>query len=817
MGMTGSPGIRIVEKKGAPGPIQGVSPSALALVGFTLRGLTDQPILCTSPTEFEDNFGSFTGKSLTPTEAFAFFQNGGNRLYVVRVTAIDAVKGSCALTNAVAAEDTGVTAVAGQSIYTIQLAKFPVKPTSLTLTCDDVVFTDAAGVLTGVGGAGGTGSINYDTGEINVSFVTPGDFDEGNAMAAYTYETFEFEMLWPGVEGDNFRVYVEGSADWRVSAQAKFTKFKISVEEEVGTTWVVREVFDGVDFTSPTGDSFIVPIINDPETGSKILKCTAVGNNEAPVVLAGTAKTSVALTNAPSYNGTAKAFVYSYTSQPAYPKTLAMSFQFKEIALKIGRGTGTATPPVVTPTFVGTTDLISKGDGTLAGAKVTVSLTLTVGGVKTGYDDGAGKITADGTTVGTKYGTISYDTGLMTIDVTAATDTVKTGTDITVNWIYAKSVVVTDVGSTDTLGVMAITSTTGPEQRFQLNDSGTNQILYSTGAVTLTWKIIGDPALGPAGDAAQTCDFYTTPSEYVDPQMASGADGSATSRAVISDPTLVGDNKGLYALNKNDDMMNVVIADFQTDKTVTGDLLDYCELRKDRFAIITPPDGMSELEEVNWKQSLGRFSTFGAIYSPHIRITDPVTNKSINVPCGGHVAGRYAATDAARNVAKAPAGTSDGALKFLTGLAQVRTPGQVGVMTDNKINANVDWPQTGRCIWGASLMSQVGDEFEFVPQRRLFMYVEKSLFNSTHWAVFEPNNATLWSRIYFQVDAFIGGLFDGGYLAGTSRSEGYFVICDATNNNQNWSTVYCDIGLATLKPSVYIVFTLQQKTIAQAA
>ena len=48
-------------------------------------------------------------------------------------------------------------------------------------------------------------------------------------------------------------------------------------------------------------------------------------------------------------------------------------------------------------------------------------------------------------------------------------------------------------------------------------------------------------------------------------------------------------------------------------------------------------------------------STYVAIYYPWIRVVDPITQATMLVPPGGHVAGIYAATDEARGVHKAPA------------------------------------------------------------------------------------------------------------------------------------------------------------------
>ena len=55
------------------------------------------------------------------------------------------------------------------------------------------------------------------------------------------------------------------------------------------------------------------------------------------------------------------------------------------------------------------------------------------------------------------------------------------------------------------------------------------------------------------------------------------------------------------------------------------------------------------------------------------------------MPVIGHVAGIYARTDINKNVGKAPGGTVDGALRFLTGLELDTTQGERDTVYPNKI------------------------------------------------------------------------------------------------------------------------------------
>jgi phage tail sheath protein FI len=380
---------------------------------------------------------------------------------------------------------------------------------------------------------------------------------------------------------------------------------------------------------------------------------------------------------------------------------------------------------------------------------------------------------------------------------------------------YDVPVVVEDDGD----GNLALASTqaTGYPQKFGLNATGTNTVDYDNGNFTITWALSGYPALGPGGASAQTADYYTNPDTAVTGQMTGGSDGAAISSSDVVGASLAADQRGLWAFGKVDALMQLVAADFQTDTTVADSLITYAELNKDKFVILTVPPGLTPQEAVNWKKfQLQQTTSYAALYYPHIKIIDPVTEVATDVPCGGHIAGVYARTDISKNVAKAPAGTDDGKINWAVGLELDLTPTQVGTCNPEKINCLVQWPHTGRCVWGARSLDIAGGEWPYIQMRRLFMFVEKSVFNATHSHVFKNNGPALWTAIRTQISSFLLGLYQAGYFAGTSPDEAFYVICDRTNNPQNTvdqGIVFCDVGIAPSKPAEFIVFRFQQKAL----
>ena len=89
------PGVYVQEVPSAVRPIEGVSTSTAAFIGVADKGpvcgtllpnsTIAQPVKVTSFTDYQRQFGGFRRDSFLTYAAQAFFQNGGKRLYIVRI------------------------------------------------------------------------------------------------------------------------------------------------------------------------------------------------------------------------------------------------------------------------------------------------------------------------------------------------------------------------------------------------------------------------------------------------------------------------------------------------------------------------------------------------------------------------------------------------------------------------------------------------------------------------------------------------------------------------------------------------------------
>jgi phage tail sheath protein FI len=80
-----SPGVYVEEVDRGPKPIQGVSTSVAAFIGFAQKGPIDEPTLVTNWTQYMETFGGFVKGAFLPYSVYGYFNNGGSSCYVLRL------------------------------------------------------------------------------------------------------------------------------------------------------------------------------------------------------------------------------------------------------------------------------------------------------------------------------------------------------------------------------------------------------------------------------------------------------------------------------------------------------------------------------------------------------------------------------------------------------------------------------------------------------------------------------------------------------------------------------------------------------------
>ncbi|MES2823568.1 MAG: phage tail sheath subtilisin-like domain-containing protein [Pseudomonadota bacterium] len=268
--------------------------------------------------------------------------------------------------------------------------------------------------------------------------------------------------------------------------------------------------------------------------------------------------------------------------------------------------------------------------------------------------------------------------------------------------------------------------------------------------------------------------------------------------------------QALENLEAIDDINVVAIPDCTAFEAQLA-LKDHCEKLKDRIAILDsgrgkqifgPDSIVTQLEDVKSK------SGYAALYYPWIYVSDFSGKGQQLIPPSGAIAGVYARTDATRGVHKAPAGTD----------ANIRGAFGVDVLTSdadqsqlNPLGINLIRVFAGNnqpLIWGARTTAKDGTDWHYISTRRLFLFIEESIQESIRWAVFEPNNLSLWKKLKRVITDFLRQQWRNGALFGETEEQAFYVRIDEDINpeaERQLGRLNIEIGIKPSYPAEFII------------
>ncbi len=164
---------------------------------------------------------------------------------------------------------------------------------------------------------------------------------------------------------------------------------------------------------------------------------------------------------------------------------------------------------------------------------------------------------------------------------------------------------------------------------------------------------------------------------------------------------------------------------------------------------------------------------------------------------------------------KAPAGL-EATLNGVVDLSVPLTDPENGELNPLGINCLRIRPAAGPAVWGARTRQgddRLASEWNYVPVRRLALYLEESLYRGLQWVVFEPNDEPLWAQIRLNAGGFLQNIFRQGAFQGSTPQQAYFVKCDretTTQNDIDRGIVNIVVGFAPLKPAEFVILKIQQ-------
>jgi phage tail sheath protein FI len=256
---------------------------------------------------------------------------------------------------------------------------------------------------------------------------------------------------------------------------------------------------------------------------------------------------------------------------------------------------------------------------------------------------------------------------------------------------------------------------------------------------------------------------------------------------------------------------------------IQGDLVNYCELRGDAFAVVDIPQAQTRAQAATYVTDLIAAAPdsdggVAAAYWPWTLIPDSLRAAGgatrLQAP-GAAMVGQYLATDASRGVFKTPAGLTN-SLANVVATERLLTNAELDALNNSTkpINAIRQVPGAGIVSMGGRTLRNTSNE-RYINVKRSLIYIKKELENRSQFALFENNDPNLWRRLNTTLSGFLLNFWQSGGLRGATAAQAFFVRVDSSTTSftdiQN-GIVNIEIGVALQYPAEFIVIKLSQLT-----
>jgi len=314
-----------------------------------------------------------------------------------------------------------------------------------------------------------------------------------------------------------------------------------------------------------------------------------------------------------------------------------------------------------------------------------------------------------------------------------------------------------------------------------------------------------------------------TPLTITDRTPTGGSDGTsaAISNAVWRD--------AINLFRDIEDISMFAAPDAAGSVTQSKAMVTHAELNKISVAVLDPSlansEGAGSVEDVLSYRSaeLNIDSSYAAMYWPWLVVADPKASAfnvqdpgafsqgfgtaTVKVPPSGHVLGEWARTVFDRGVHKAPANVT------LTGVLDVTrriSDSDHDFLNPRGINAIRFFPGQGIRIFGARTLFSTPNGKHYVNVRRLLIFIERSLAEGNRFAVFEPNDPSLYTQLKLVNEGFLTNLWEEGALfPSNDKARAFFVKVDeetTTAADRKNGRVNVLIGINPPYPAEFVVF-----------
>ena len=292
--------------------------------------------------------------------------------------------------------------------------------------------------------------------------------------------------------------------------------------------------------------------------------------------------------------------------------------------------------------------------------------------------------------------------------------------------------------------------------------------------------------------------------------LAGGTDGG---KQGITDDIFIGvdggpGNRTGLAAFKEVNNVSIMAIPGVTSPAVQLALTSHCANTGASFAVLdVPKDKVKPQDVLAHREKVE--SDYAAMYHPWIQVYDALNKKPAYIPPSGAVCGIFARSDAERGVHKAPANE---VVHNCIGLSSLYNKAEQDILNPSGVNLIRALPGQGIRVWGARTCSS-NSLWKYVNVRRLFIYLEESIKSNTNWAVFEPNDEMLWTRVGRTIRGFLRDMWRSGALVGITEEQAFYVNIGRDTMSQSDilnGRLICEIGVAPSRPAEFVIFRITQ-------
>ncbi len=244
-----------------------------------------------------------------------------------------------------------------------------------------------------------------------------------------------------------------------------------------------------------------------------------------------------------------------------------------------------------------------------------------------------------------------------------------------------------------------------------------------------------------------------------------------------------------------DDTIIETSSDVEQWRAVCSELINFCkDVRKDCMTILDGPRHLVLQGAQKWirktapsntfsnkigsklRYITGLNSSYAALYINWMKTVDDFYGIPFWLPPSCKISGIYANNDRTANIWDAPAGLNRGIINGIVDLAFNPSIKEADQIYIKSINYAKQYPLDGFIIEGNKTCQVKPSAFDRVNVRRLFLRLERLVYQAAKYFVYEPNSSFTRRRLIdtieptFRAIKAAGGIYD------------YQIICDEKNN-----------------------------------